>query len=208
MLFPMLIGRTALGSGNRGRSLPPLPAGKGQGRRWRQGRGRMIQLEPWEGSNPPAMVRGEQSATAQPREEFDGAGRSDRSSSAPTCVPVRRGALLELAVGRSGALAGDGATGYSLAPPGDLAAALRQSRDALGRLEGELGGAAGRAARSGCGADAAAADRLRGAAKAAGLAFANLTGRLANAVRLRGLGPRALGPQVSRERGHERLHCG
>jgi hypothetical protein len=53
-----------------------------------------------------------------------------------------------------------------------LAAALRQSRDALGRLEGELAALLA-AVRDGS-ADAAAADRLRGAIRAAGSALSGL----------------------------------
>jgi hypothetical protein len=55
-----------------------------------------------------------------------------------------------------------------------LAAALRQSRDALGRLEGELDALLA-ALRDPAGrADEAAADRLRGAIEAAGIAVAGL----------------------------------
>jgi hypothetical protein len=53
-----------------------------------------------------------------------------------------------------------------------LTAALRQSRDALGRLEGELEALLA-AVRDGS-ADASTADRLRGAIKAAGSAISGL----------------------------------
>jgi len=55
-----------------------------------------------------------------------------------------------------------------------LAAALRQSRDALGRLEGELDALLAALRDPASRADAAAADRLRGAIQAAGVAFAGL----------------------------------
>jgi hypothetical protein len=58
-----------------------------------------------------------------------------------------------------------------------LAAALRQSRDALGRLEGELDALLAALRDPAVGADAAAAERLRGAVRAAGLAVAGLSGR-------------------------------
>jgi len=55
-----------------------------------------------------------------------------------------------------------------------IAAALRDSRDALGKLEGELDALLA-ALRDPAGrADAAAADRLRGAVRAASSAFAGL----------------------------------
>ena len=65
--------------------------------------------------------------------------------------------------------------GSSLPRQATLAAALRQSRDALGRLEGELEALLAALRDPAARADAAAADRLRGAARAAGLAFADLT---------------------------------
>jgi hypothetical protein len=55
-----------------------------------------------------------------------------------------------------------------------LAAALRQSRDALGRLEGELEALLTVLRDPAVRADAAAAERLRGAIRAAGSAFAGL----------------------------------
>lgn len=55
-----------------------------------------------------------------------------------------------------------------------LAAALRQSRDALGRLEGELDALLAALRDPAARADATAADRLRGAIRAAGAAFAGL----------------------------------
>ena len=55
-----------------------------------------------------------------------------------------------------------------------LAAALRQSRLALGRLEGELEALLTALRDPSLRADAAAADRLRGAVKAAGVALAGL----------------------------------
>jgi len=55
-----------------------------------------------------------------------------------------------------------------------LAAALRQSRDALGRLEGELDALLTALRDPAVAADAAAADRLRGALKAAGSALAGI----------------------------------
>ena len=58
-----------------------------------------------------------------------------------------------------------------------LAAALRQSRDALGRLEGELEALLAALRDPGMRADAAAADRLRGAVNAAGSALAGLNRR-------------------------------
>ena len=55
-----------------------------------------------------------------------------------------------------------------------LAAALRQSRDALGRLQDELDAVLESLRDPAAGADHAAADRLRTAARAAGLAFAGI----------------------------------
>jgi hypothetical protein len=55
-----------------------------------------------------------------------------------------------------------------------LAAALRQSRDALGRLEGELDALLASLRDPAAPADAAAADRLRFAVRAAGHALAGL----------------------------------
>jgi hypothetical protein len=65
--------------------------------------------------------------------------------------------------------------GPSLPRLATLAAALRESRDALGRLEGELDALLAALRDPAVRADAAAADRLRGAVRAAGLAFAGLT---------------------------------
>jgi hypothetical protein len=56
-----------------------------------------------------------------------------------------------------------------------LAVALRQSRDALGRLQDELDALLTSLRGPAAAADPAAADRLRSAARAAGLAFAGLT---------------------------------
>jgi hypothetical protein len=64
--------------------------------------------------------------------------------------------------------------GRSLPRLATLAAALRQSRDALGRLEDELDALLAALRDPAAPADAAAADRLRSAAKAAGLAFSGL----------------------------------
>jgi hypothetical protein len=55
-----------------------------------------------------------------------------------------------------------------------LAAALRQSRDALGRLEGELDALLAALRDPSARTDAAAADRLRGAVNAASSALAGL----------------------------------
>jgi hypothetical protein len=55
-----------------------------------------------------------------------------------------------------------------------LAAALRQSRDAIGRLEGELDALLATLRDPAALADAAAADRLRFAVRAAGVALAGL----------------------------------
>jgi hypothetical protein len=56
-----------------------------------------------------------------------------------------------------------------------MAAALRQSRDALGRLEGELEALLVALRDPALRADTAAADRLRGAVRAAGLALSSLS---------------------------------
>jgi hypothetical protein len=56
-----------------------------------------------------------------------------------------------------------------------LAAALRQSRDALGRLEGELEALLAALRDPAARADVAAADRLRGAVRAAGVALSALS---------------------------------
>lgn len=55
-----------------------------------------------------------------------------------------------------------------------LAAALRQSRDALGRVEGELDALLAALRDPTAATDAAAADRLRFALRAAGLALSGL----------------------------------
>jgi hypothetical protein len=55
-----------------------------------------------------------------------------------------------------------------------LAAALRQSRDALGQLEGELDALLAALRNPAAHADAAAADRLHSAVRAAGVALAGL----------------------------------
>ena len=68
--------------------------------------------------------------------------------------------------------------GQSLPRQATLAAALRQSREALGRLEDELEALLAALRDPAARADAAAADRLRGAAKRrARLAFAGLSAR-------------------------------
>ena len=64
--------------------------------------------------------------------------------------------------------------GQSLPRQATLVAALRQSRDALGRLEGELEALLATLRDPAARADAAAAERLRGAVAAAGFAFAGL----------------------------------
>lgn len=64
--------------------------------------------------------------------------------------------------------------GPSLPRLATLAVALRQSRDALGRLQDELDAVLS-SLRDPAADPAAAADRLRTAANAAGLAFAGLT---------------------------------
>ena len=56
-----------------------------------------------------------------------------------------------------------------------LAMALRQSRDALGRLQDELDAVLESLRDPAAAADPAAADRLRSAARAAGLAFAGIS---------------------------------
>jgi hypothetical protein len=56
-----------------------------------------------------------------------------------------------------------------------LAAALRQSRDALGALQGELDALLAALRSPKAGVDPAAAERLRAAALAAGVAFSGLT---------------------------------
>jgi hypothetical protein len=55
-----------------------------------------------------------------------------------------------------------------------LAAALRQSRDALGRIEGELDALLAALRDPTASTDAAAADRLRSAVRAAGFALSGL----------------------------------
>jgi len=55
-----------------------------------------------------------------------------------------------------------------------LAAALRQSRDALGTLQSELDALLSALRNPNAGVDPAAAERLRAAARAAGLAFDGL----------------------------------
>ena len=64
--------------------------------------------------------------------------------------------------------------GPSLPRQATLAAALRQSRDALGRLEGELETLLAMVRDPSARAGAAAAECLRGAVEAAGLALAGL----------------------------------
>jgi len=56
-----------------------------------------------------------------------------------------------------------------------LAAALRQSRDALGTLQSELDALLAALRNPKAGVDASAAERLRAAARAAGVAFSELT---------------------------------
>ena len=58
-----------------------------------------------------------------------------------------------------------------------LAAALRQSRDALGSLQSELDALLSALRNPSAGVDPAAAERLRNAARAAGLAFDGLSAR-------------------------------
>jgi hypothetical protein len=65
--------------------------------------------------------------------------------------------------------------GSSLPRLATLAAALRQSRDALGKLEGELDALLAALRDPSGRADGDAADRLRGAVRAAGSALAGLT---------------------------------
>jgi hypothetical protein len=67
--------------------------------------------------------------------------------------------------------------GASLPRSATLAAALRQSRDALGKLEGELDALLAALRDPAARADAAAADRLRGSLRAAGFALAGLNNR-------------------------------
>jgi hypothetical protein len=62
----------------------------------------------------------------------------------------------------------------SLPRLGTLAAALRESRDALGTLQSELDALLVALRDPASAVDGAAADRLRSAARAAGLAFAGL----------------------------------
>jgi hypothetical protein len=65
----------------------------------------------------------------------------------------------------------------SLPRQATLAAALRQSREALGKLEGELEALLVMLRDPAARADASAADRLRGAVRAAGFALAGLSNR-------------------------------
>ena len=81
------------------------------------------------------------------------------------CAPVDEAPLGFPAAGIAGEVAGDGpARAQPLPQLGSLALALRQSRDALGQLQGELDAILAVLRDPSARPDAATADRLRGAA--------------------------------------------